>query len=370
MASDSAPVASFKDWFNPVRYRAIADRLQSACPEFDRRRFLKLTLDDLESRELMARLRQTAHAAHAALPDSFADQLAVLRKAAEGEAQSFVGIWYSEFVGIYGLDTPEISLPALRHFTRYGSAEWAVRGFILRDPKATLAEMLRWTEDGNEHVRRLASEGSRPRLPWGTRLGFLVDDPSPTLPILEKLKADPALYVRKSVANHLNDIAKDHGDLVVALAGGWDRGDARTAWIVRHGLRTLIKRGHRGALTLLGAGQEPAVRIDRFHAVPAKLTIGETARIEATITSTAKTAQTLIVDFVVHYVKANGSTSPKAFKWKQLNLASGAGITLAKALALRDLSTRRHFPGHHRIALQINGRTVAETVFVLARKRG
>ncbi|MCC5023057.1 MAG: hypothetical protein J6386_09800 [Candidatus Synoicihabitans palmerolidicus] len=205
----------------------------------------------------MDRLRQTAHAAAAALPGSFENQLTILRRVADGSDPDFVAIWFSEFVSLYGLEKTELSLSALRRFTSLGSAEFAIRPFIQRAPSETLAVMQEWTRDSSEHVGRLASEGSRPRLPWGTRLGFLGEDPAPTRLIIEALKTDPSLYVRKSVANHFNDIAKDHPDYVVSWVTTWDRANPDTAWIVRHGLRTLIKKGHRGVVNLIGAGAEP-----------------------------------------------------------------------------------------------------------------
>ncbi|WP_221028804.1 DNA alkylation repair protein [Actomonas aquatica] len=358
---------AFKDWFNPTLYREIADQLASVCPAFDRKQFLQLTLEGLESRSLMERLRQTPVAAHAALPGSYAEKLQVLEKLAARSDHNFVGIWFAEFAGRYGTDDPTRALAAMRHFTQFGSAEFAIRPYIQNDPKTTLATLLKWTRDDNEHVRRLASEGSRPRLPWGLRLGFLVEDPSPTRPILEALKADPSLYVRKSVANHLNDIAKDHPNYVVALVRDWDRDNPLTAWIVKRGLRTLVKNGHPAALELMGAGQAPKLDVATFTAAPTRLTLGTPLQLEAELRSTSRKTQQLIVDYIVHYVKANGSTSPKVFKWKELSLAPGETLSLRKRQTIQDFSTRRHYAGHHRIELQINGQILARTGFDLRR---
>ncbi len=362
---DSSPSGAFKDWFNPARYRLIADQLAAAEPRFDRRRFLRLTCHGLEERSLVQRLHQTAIAAEAALPGTYADKLRILEAAANGQPPSFIGIWFSEFAGRFGTSDPGRALAALRHFTRYGSAEFAIRPYILREPDATLATMLEWTHDPDEHVRRLASEGSRPRLPWGLRLGFLIKDPAPTRAILEALKADPALYVRKSVANHLNDLAKDHPDYVVELVSDWDRSHPHTAWIVRHGLRTLVKRGHAAALNLLGAGAAPVLRVRRFRAQPASLVLGDHLELVLELESTASRPQALIIDYVVHYVKASGASSPKVFKWKQIELSARARLAAVKRQLIQDLTTRRHYPGRHRVTLQINGRALAETAFTL-----
>ncbi|MBC8011135.1 MAG: DNA alkylation repair protein, partial [Burkholderiales bacterium] len=274
-----------KNWFNEAFYRRTAAQLAALHPRFDPDRFLAHTLDALEEHELMARLHRTADAVHFALPVPFAEQLAVLRAHAPQIGHNFIAIWPCAFVARHGLDQPALSLPALREFTRHGSAEFAIRPFLVRDLPGTLAILREWSASDDEHVRRLASEGSRPRLPWGERLQALVTDPSPTLPLLAALRADPSLYVRKSVANHLNDIAKDHPELVLDTVSAWDRADARTAWIVRHALRTLIKRGHPRALALLGAGAAPQLDAT-LAAAPKRIRLGDTVVLSATLVST------------------------------------------------------------------------------------
>jgi 3-methyladenine DNA glycosylase AlkC len=363
MSADSA----FKHWFNEARYTAIADSVASLAPRFDRKRFLQLTLEGLDSRELMDRLRQTAIALGATLPGTYREQLVTVLRLAPTLGHNFVGVSLCDFVARFGLDEPERSLDALRQLTHHGSAEFAVRPFLVRDQARTLATMETWARDPDEHVRRLASEGSRPRLPWGLRLAQLVRDPSPVAPILEALKSDPSLYVRKSVANHLNDITKDHPDWVIARVRSWDRSDHGTAWIVRHALRSLVKKGHPPALTLLGVGAKPKLKVDRFTVAPTRLTLGAPFSLSAKLTSTNRKTQLLAVDYVVHYVKASGSTSAKVFKWKILSLDGAATVSLTKRQTVRDFTTRRHHPGAHRIVLQINGQQLAETRFILRR---
>ncbi|HEX2855098.1 MAG TPA: DNA alkylation repair protein [Opitutaceae bacterium] len=357
----------FKHWFNEARYTLIADAVARLAPRFDRKRFLELTLGGLAERELMDRLRQTAIALGATLPGSYRQQLATVLRLAPEMGHSFVGVSLCDFVARFGLDEPEISLDALRQLTRHGSAEFAVRPFLMRDQARTLAVMETWARDPDEQVRRLASEGSRPRLPWGLRLAALVRDPSPVAPILETLKADPSLYVRKSVANHLNDITKDHPGWVIERVTAWDRSAAGTGWIVRHALRSLVKKGHPPALALLGVGGKPQLEIEHFAAAPRRLTLGEPLSLTATLRSTTRKTQRLAVDYVVHYVKASGGTSAKVFKWKVLSLAAGETAVLTKRQTVRDFTTRRHHPGMHRITLQINGRRLAETRFILQR---
>lgn len=369
MPSGEAPATTaFKDWFNPELYRSIAREIGAISRDFDRKAFLDLTLSGLHERTLMQRLRQTAVAYAAAQPGSYRKQLKVLLKLAPRTGQSFAQIWLSEFVALYGLEDREPSLEALRTFTRLGSAEFAIRRFLQRDLAGTLAVMYGWARDPDEHVRRLASEGSRPRLPWGERLGALVRDPSPTAPILEALKADPSLYVRKSVANHLNDIAKDHPDWVLDRVESWDANCPETRWIIRHGLRTLVKRGVPRALAFLGVSARPAaVEVTGFTCQPRRLQLGQPIRFKAELRSTGAEDETLVVDYVVHYVKANGATSSKVFKWAVATIGAGATLKLEKGQTVRDFSTRRHHPGIHRVELQVNGRRLAETAFTLIR---
>lgn len=359
--------AQLKDMFNAARYRSLAADLSALSPAFDSAAFLDHTLTGLSSRELMDRMRRTSTGVALALRHPYREQLSVLRALAPRIGHNFIAIFLSDFVAQHGLAPAdsEASLNALCFFTRFGSAEFAIRPFILRNPSATLALLRSWTASDNEHVRRLASEGSRPRLPWGARLQFLVADPAPTIPILTALQADDSLYVRKSVANHLNDICKDHPELVIDLVSSWSRTDPRTAWIVRHGLRTLIKRGHPRALTLLGAGAEPNVNAT-LSASPKRIRLGDTITLGTSIVSTSTRAQSLLIDYVVHYARTGGKAAEKVFKWKQLDLPAHATITLTKRQVIRDFSTRRHHPGIHRIELQINGRRLAETSFTLS----
>ncbi len=364
MPAESDQPGQLKDWFDEARYRALARLMKPAAPGFDSKRFLAATLEGLEERSLMQRLHQTSLAFDQALAGSFRQKTAVLQEIAPRVSHQFVGIFLSDYVATFGLDDPAFSLKALRCFTRFGSAEFAVRSFLLRDLEGTLRVMRSWAVDSDEHVRRLASEGSRPRLPWGLRLQELVRDPSPTASILDALRDDASLYVRKSVANHLNDITKDHPDWVLARLAGWDIDAAEhRRWIAKHACRTLIKRGHPQALALFGFGQKPVVEA-AISVSPARLELGGVLTLKARLVSQAKRPQRLAVDYVVHYVRAGG-TSAKVFKWAEIDLAPGGVAELVKKQPLRDFTTRRHYPGRHRVELQINGHRLAETRFDL-----
>ena len=242
--------------------------------------------------------------------------------------------------------------------TKRFSAESSIRPFLVKYPEDTYARLREWASDGNVHVRRLVSEGIRPRLPWAPRLRAFQEDPHPVIALLELLKDDPERYVQRSVANNLNDIGKDHADLAVETCRRWLIGASPAReWIVRHALRSLVKKGHSGALETLGVGDKPKVSITNAQLVRRRVKIGGGLRFSFEITSTGKKDQALLIDYAVHFMKANGTTRPKVFKLRKISLAPSARIELTAAVSFADMTTRRHYPGRHRIDLLINGVT-------------
>lgn len=363
-ASDSTAAPALKEIFNRERLRHIAREAEAVWPGFDGQRFMKLATAGLDELGIMQRMRQTADSLHETLPADFPRALPILKDLAPRIGHGFASIALSEFVALHGRNHFDLSLDALKFFTRLGSSEFAIRHFLVADFERTIAVMRRWAEDENEHVRRLASEGSRPRLPWSFQLKNLVADPSPTGPILETLKADPSLYVRKSVANHLNDIGKDHPDLLVERVSGWNLDEKHTAWITRHALRTLIKKGDARALALIGTTGKAEIRVEAFAVEPARTRLGERITTRARLASTSKSPQRLVVDYAVHYPKKNG-ISRKVFKLKETELLPGADCVLAISQTIKDFTTRRHYAGFHRVELMVNGETVATSGFEL-----
>lgn len=362
---DEVPFTLKESLFSADRFRHVADETKSVYPDFDKKKFLALTLPAIPPLSLMQRLDLMAESLHATLPADYRAALGILRRLAPRINSGFVTLALPRFVALYGTHDVAVSLDALRFFTAFGSSEFAIREFLRRDLAGTLAVMREWSLDTDEHVRRLASEGCRPRLPWSFRLEKLVADPTPVLPILENLRSDPALYVRKSVANHLNDITKDHPELVMTLLDGWPRDDKHTAWIIKRALRTLIKQGDRRALALIGAGGKPQVRIEDFRVSPKTVKLGGHATIGFTLVSTAKKARRVVVDYIVHYVKKSGGSSEKVFKLKELSLAPGESVALSTQRALRDFTTRTHHAGVHRVELAVNGERLASGEFEL-----
>lgn len=370
----------FKNLVNPALVRAAVAPLLRAWPDFDGEGFAKRACTGLEALELKARAMQVADALEATLPQDFASACGVIEAALAppggapdmarpGELHEGLRGWIlwsaGEVVARRGLQQPERALAALHAITQRFTAEFAIRPFIVAHPDLVFATLARWCHDPSPQVRRLVSEGSRPRLPWGLRLQALVRDPSPTLPLLAALQDDPSEDVRRSVANHLNDIAKDHPDIVVRwLAQHLPGASPARRALLRHACRTLIKQGHPQVLHAWGLGQ-PFKGSATLKLAPARVALGGAVTLTLVLHSGAAKAQRLAIDYAVHHVKADGRTTPKVFKGWQLELPARGTLTLTKRHSLRPVTTRRYHAGRHGLAVQVNGRVLAEAAFTL-----
>jgi 3-methyladenine DNA glycosylase AlkC len=364
---------AFKDYFDEEMAWRLGRAIQTVHPPFDVDAFVEQVAPQLPPLELKARVVVFAEALRDFLPSDYPQAVRILRQIlgdelAEAE-DMFVDGWLlmpvAYFVEAYGLDHFEESVPAMYEITKRHTSEFTIRPFLLRYPEEMLAILQEWVHDPSPHVRRLVSEGTRPRLPWAMRLRPFMEDPTPTLALLEKLKDDPSEYVRRSVANHLNDIAKDHPEQVIETCRRWQvNASDTTTWIIRHALRTLVKAGHPAALALLGYGP-PQVKLERFAVTPTAIQMGEAVTLAFTLCNETAEAQNLLVDYIVHHVKANGQTSPKVFKLTTRTLPGGETIQIQKAHSLRPVTTRRYYPGEHAISVQVNGRILGTVTFTL-----
>ena len=345
-------------------------------PAFPVDAFLADVLDGYEALELLPRGRKIAEVLHRHLPPTYPEAVRILVDSmgpklthTEGNGMApFLYMPHAVFVAEYGLDHFEASMAAQYAITQRFTAEFSMRPFLEQHPEMTLARLAAWTEDASEHVRRLVSECTRPRLPWASRLRAFQRDPSPVLALLERLKDDPSLYVRRSVANNLNDIGKDHPDVLVEVAGRWmEEASAERQWLVRHALRSLVKQGHPGALAVLGFGGTANVRLSDIALTPERMAIGDAVVVSFAITNPEPETQRVLVDFQVHYQKANGTTRPKVFKLKALELAPGETIRLRKKVSVKNMTTRTHYPGLHRVDALLNGRAEPLGAFNLTR---
>jgi 3-methyladenine DNA glycosylase AlkC len=353
---------ALKDQFGPDIVLRLAGELADAHPALDRDAFIRDGFAGYEALALMARGDHLADVLGRHLPTSFPDAISVLMRSlgpqrpAESPMGGFYYLPHTGFVARFGLDHPAESMAALHELTQRFTAEFALRPFIEREPRLVFQTLQRWVTDPSEHVRRCVSEATRPRLPWGRRLRALQADPSPSLPLLEQLRDDPSAYVRRSVANHLNDIGKDHPTLLLDIARRWmaDAGPDRRG-LLQHALRSRLKDGDREALALFGCEEPPNVRIDALELSPHAPRIGDTLRLGLRVRGTGDRAQTLNADLCVGFVKADGRVSTKVFRLRRFDLAPAQSLQLKKSLFLRDLSTRRHYPGWHPISLRLNG---------------
>lgn len=365
----------------PVR---IADMISSVCPAFDSRRFLDFVLPDYDSLELMPRGWHMADGLRHALPDDYEQAIDMLLASLpparpdvavnsatqdrEGNTLApFIFMPHTFFVARYGLDHFAASMRAQYELTKRFTAEFSIRPFLQQHQQATLQTLQSWIDDPSEHVRRLVSEGTRPRLPWASRLPAFQTDPSPVIELLEQLKDDNSLYVRRSVANNLNDIGKDNPKVLLDTAERWLKdASAERKWIVAHALRVAVKNAEPRALTLMGFGDKPAVNLENVSINPPLVMEGETVNFSVTLKSTAANEQALLIDFVVHYIKGNGTSRAKVFKLTRTLLAGNDRLTLRKKISLKPMTTRRHYPGTHRLDLLVNGHTFPLGSFMLA----
>ena len=364
---------TLKVHLNMIVAEGWADRITTVYSSFNTASFLQQIESELDQLELKQRSALIATALRDHLPRDYAQAITILRQAFPPELSEVDGEFsfgfdmmpIPHFVELYGLDDFETSVAAMKEITKRFSAEFAIRPFLTRYPQQTLAVLHEWVQDDNVHVRRLVSEGTRPRLPWAGRLYQFIEDPSPILPLLAQLRFDSSLYVRRSVANHLNDIAKDHPKLVVQTLRDWQKdGDENLDWITRHALRTLIKDGRSDALALIGFGKVD-VTVTEFRVEPAHIKMDEAITIQLTLQSNSDTPQNLLIDYAIHFVKANGTTSPKVFKWTQKEVNGRQTLTLSKKHKIKPITTRRYYSGKHEVAVQVNGRVLTNTPFHL-----
>jgi len=360
-AGEISESRDLKDRISPTAIAGLAGALEGAWADFPARRFRDLAEDGLGGLELKARVIHVADALAATLPGNFPESAAIIGRAIDDQAMNHWAVYcVDDYVARYGIGDPEVALPLMALLTPRWSCEFAIRPFIEAHPDLTFEYFDRWIESDDEHLRRLVSEGSRPRLPWGQQLRGFIADPSPTIPLLDRLVDDPSEYVRRSVANHLNDIAKDHPRLAVDTAARWLKEGGvveRREWIVRHGMRSLIKSGDPAALALVGFDHDAEVEIAYFKVSPAQIEIGEAITIEFALTASEPTP--VMVDYAIHHAGAKGTRGPKVFKLKQVRLEPGTETRFSREHRIREVSVRKIYPGPHLVEVQVNGRVLA-----------
>jgi len=367
---------SLKDLlFNETKVKRLAAEIASVYPAFDSKGFCKKVVLRFPEQELMERIAGIRDALFEYLPSDYKEAVKIIVAALPPELDTsrsdddfgdFIYAPYSYYVAKYGCEKKylTVSLRALEEITKRFSVEGAIRDFLNTFPKETLVAVTRWSKSKNYHVRRLASEGTRPNLPWAKKIVY---DAKAILPILDILHTDNTRYVTRSVANHLNDISKTDGELVIRTLKRWQKekvqATSELAFMTRHALRTLIKNGDSAAQALLGFTQ-PKVIVKTILAKK-QLLVGETQSFTVTITNESDVSQSLLVHYLIHFKKANGSLSPKVFLLGKKTLSPNETITLTKSHTLKPMTTRVLHSGEHCLELKINGTSFGRHTFLL-----
>jgi 3-methyladenine DNA glycosylase AlkC len=376
----SVPLALKDRALNRPRVERIASEVASQLPSFAAELFVEAAVSDLQSLELKARISFVAKALKAFLPADYREAVKVLvasvpqaeiNRTDGSDFGSYIYAPHSEFVALFGRGEHnlEVSLGALKHFTKVYSAEDAIRYFINDYPARTMATLLSWTDDSDHRVRRLASEGTRPLLPWSQRISISFEE---AVPILARLYTDSSRFVTRSVANHLNDVSRSDPASVIGILTRWQSANRQLRnemqYIIRHATRTMVKQGYSDVFPLLGLSPSPAIDLVEFSLANSRLGAGEALVFELTIAA-AKTER-LIVDYIITEPGARGRTKRKVFKLKALQINRGASATLRKRHALGDRESRAPKTRDCRVDIQVNGRQIASADFSVALSGG
>ncbi|QMU30900.1 DNA alkylation repair protein [Adhaeribacter radiodurans] len=363
-----------KDIYSPNFYNRLAASLEKVLPSFDKQKFISLVLtENFELKELKERMRHTTQALHAFMPANFAEAAELLpttitQLKADGFGEGRLEfLFLPDYIETYGLNHYENSIKLLEHVTQYITCEFAIRPFLRHYYEPTLAQMLVWSGHEKYQVRRLASEGSRPRLPWAMAVPALKKDPTPIFPILENLKADPSEIVRRSVANNLNDIAKDHPNLVVQTATQWKGASKETDALIKHGCRTLLKQGHPEILTHYGLSAKNVI-LSGFEVNTPVVPIGGNLEFVFKVKNEQSANQIIRVEYAVYYLKQNNTYAKKVFKISERLFLPLEEVTITRQQSFKRITTRTFYPGGHRLGLILNGEEKAVKSFDLVSK--
>ncbi|GAB6927500.1 DNA alkylation repair protein [Paenibacillus sp. JCM 10914] len=358
---------TLKDLYSTQLFQQLTERMQEVYPAFETERFMELIYNESwEHEEFKQRIRHVTMALTATLPSSYSEAVRILTQVAP-HFRGVEYVFFPDYVEVNGMEDLKTSMEALAVFTHSSTAEFAVRPFIMKDQQWMLEQMMVWARTDDEHLRRLASEGARPRLPWAPQLPALIRDPRPVLPILEQLKEDSSLYVRKSVANHLNDISKDHPDLVLGIAADWYGKHPLTDWIVRHALRTLLRKGDIRALAIFGyeeLEELEGLEVRDLRIKRPLIALGEDLEFSFHLVNETGNAIPLRIDYEIDYMKSSGKLAPKRYKCSHKTYSPGSW-KVEKKQSFKPISTRRFYSGDHRLHIVVNGKRLASMDFML-----
>lgn len=363
----------FKDvFFKQAFIDEFSDALESALPDFDSDAFRSNVFNaDWSSKELKQRVSHIVDVLKEVLPQNYPDAVAVLlvvvKKLRKQEIKevSYGYVCIPEYIERYGINDYKLSVNALEQITEFITCEFAVRPFIICHEDKMIKQLLKWSKHKSAKVRRLASEGCRPRLPWAIALPDYKNDPTLIIPILENLKADDDIWVQKSVANNLNDISKDNPELAIGIFRNWLGDNKTTDWIVKHAARTLLKKGDQEVLQLFGLGRDKAINLSGFSVITPTVKVGEYAAFNFLLHNTSKQDKLIRVEYAIYYLRANGSHSKKVFKISEKVYEAGSKTVISRKQSFKPITTRTYYHGTQKVSVILNGHESAAVAFEL-----
>jgi 3-methyladenine DNA glycosylase AlkC len=355
-----------KNLYSIELVESLGEQISNLYGDFDTNGFFNHVIDDAwQGKELKERMQHISESLHHHLPMEYSKAVHILMESSS-KFSGFQYMFFPGFVELYGMNEYEESIQALEHFTKHSSSEFAVRPFIKKYNNKMMAQMNAWAESENHHVRRLASEGCRPRLPWAIALPGFKKDPTPILPILEKLKSDESEYVRRSVANNLNDISKDNPKVVIEIAKNWLGDNPQTNWIIKHACRTLLKQGHPEVMKLFGFQKPDHIEIRNLTATNS-VKIGASLDFSFVLESQKRRLGKVRIEYAIDFVKKDGGLSRKIFKISESEI-NGKSKIVTKSHSFKKISTRNYYTGNHEISIIVNGHELTGTAFLLNEK--
>ena len=368
---------SLKDHlFNPPKIKKLSSNIKKAYPKFQHKKFEQEIIKKLPELELKQRITWISECLKKYLPSDFREATAILIKSlpapcdpnkTDDDFGEFIYAPFGEFVSTYGCNKKDLnfSLGALKEITTRFSAEEAIRYFINAFPEKTLVKLKSWSKDSHYHVRRLVSEGTRPRLPWAPKIEL---SPNTSIALLDNLFSDNTRFVTRSVANHLNDISKINPNLVLKYLAKWKASKKQAPkemeYIINHSLRTLVKQGNKQTMEFLGYSPSPKIKIDSLEIKNNKIKIGNP--LEFSFNLTASKTEKLVIDYKIHFKQKSGKLGEKVYKLKKLNITKDETAAINKKHPLRaNMSTRKLYKGEHLLEIQINGKSFEKQNFEL-----
>ena len=350
-----------KNLYNRQFFNKFFDAIKLQIVDFDTTAFLNNIFDkSWENRELKQRISHISTVLKQFLPENYESSADILINLSNylntnQKYYSFQYLFIPDYIEQFGVDNFEKSMVAIEEITKFTSCEFAVRPFIKKSPKKMMEQMFLWSTNRNENVRRLASEGCRPRLPWAMALNDFKRNPEPIIPILENLRNDNSLFVRKSVANNLNDISKDHSNLVLKLVESWQGESKNVDWVIKHGSRTLFKQGCKEALTLFGVGSVGNLSVIDFEIITPIVKVGDFLEFQFQINNHNSISTKIRVEYLIFYKKANGDSSRKIYKISEKEYSQNSKTLINRKQSFKKITTRKFYAGKHTISIVING---------------